>query len=144
MGGFPYTAIFIGYSGIRIILETSSDFDELSSPTALTLMGLLLIPITIGLLYNLYWLVSTGRVLRDQTNESIPSAILLVVPLANYWWMWRYAQAAEKYTKDKVQGALGFLVIAALGSIGNAIMQDYYNKLPKPTEAVESPAPTIS
>lgn len=88
-----------------------------------------------GAAYSLYWLISTARGLRAQINQSIPHGILLIIPFANYLWMWRYSKAVEQYTDGKQQAALVFVVIAALGVIGMAILQDMFNKqmIQKPT-----------
>ncbi len=136
VAGFPYILIIIGYIGMQVVSFTQ---DEGSEPNGLLLVGIFafLGLLFVGTAYTLYWLISTARVLRRETGQKIPYAILLVIPLANYWWMWRYSQAAEIYTKNKHEAALLFILIALLGSIGNGILQDVYNK----TTEVPAPAP---
>ncbi len=128
VAGFPYTCWFIGYIVLNVIGGITDDStDDFGTGMVIALIIALLVVIVSGF-YSLYWLIDTARVLRRETGERIPLAILLVIPLANYWWMWRYGSAAEKYTSGKVQGVLGFILLALLGPIGMGILQDSYNK----------------
>ncbi len=126
VAGFPSIAIFIGYIGLFILSfkYENAEMDDAGVVLILASVSALLL----GTIYTLYWSVSTARALRAKTGLGIPNSMLLLVPFANYWWMWRYGQAAEKYLKNKAQAVLIFILIALLGAIGNAIMQDYYNK----------------
>lgn len=136
VAGFPYAMMLIGYFVI-IVLNPSTDNGRLSDSILFPFFGAIAIML-IGAFYTLYWQISTARELRRTTDEHIPLAILLIIPFANYWWQWRYSQAAEKYTKGKLQGVLAFILLFALGSIGMGIIQDFYNKTPgnqaEPTE----------
>lgn len=128
VAAFPYVTISLGYFVLVIWDAANEDSDSLSSGEGLVLL-VFFVMLLAGLVYTLYWLVSTARVLRRETTLTIPNSFLVVVPIANYWWMWRYSQATEVYLKEKQQSALIFLLIAALGSIGMGIVQDYFNKL---------------
>lgn len=130
VAGFPYGMFLIGYLSIQVMSYGLDQNERLSNTGIWTMLGALLI-ILIGTGYSLYWLISTARVLRRETDEKIPLALLLVIPLANYWWMWRYSAAAEKYTDGKAQTALSFVLLVLVGSIGMGILQDMYNKLPR-------------
>jgi len=94
-----------------------------------SIVGVILIPfITFGI-YAIYWFVSTKKEL-NRNGAEIPTAWLLIVPLVNIWWMWKYYEGAEKVTNNKVSGVLMFvldLFITAL--IPMAICQDAYNNL---------------
>lgn len=140
VAGFPYVLFLIGYFSIRVLATTTGESDELSGRAAWTLLGAVLIAL-IGLGYSFYWLIDTAKVLRRTTNEKIPIALLLIIPFANYWWMWRYSAAVEKYTHDKAQTALSFVLLVLVGSIGMGILQDMYNKLPQnqPDQPMEPP-----
>ncbi len=128
VAGFPYTCWFVGYIILNVIGGiTDESPDDFSNGMAIALVAALFVVIVSGF-YSLYWLIGTARVLRRETDESIPLAILLVIPLANYWWMWRYGAAVEKYTAGKIQAVLGFILLALLGPIGMGILQDSYNK----------------
>lgn len=126
VAGFPLISIFVGYIGFFTLgfKYEESDIDD----AGVVMLLISLAFVFTGLIYTLYWSVSTARALRAKTGMPIPNSVLLIIPLANYWWMWKYGQAAEKFVKDKVQAVLVFVLIALLGSVGNAIMQDYYNK----------------
>lgn len=130
VAGFPYGMFLIGYLSIQVMSYGLDQNERLSNTGIWTMLGALLI-ILIGTGYSLYWLISTARVLRRETDEKIPLALLLVIPLANYWWMWRYSAAAEKYTDGKAQTALSFVLLVLVGSIGMGILQDMYNKSPE-------------
>jgi hypothetical protein len=124
---FPYATFSIGYFFLVVLDALNGETDELNGGQGVVLI-LFMILIFAGLFYTVYWLVSTARVLRRETSLSIPNSFLIVVPIANYWWMWRYSQSAETYVKNKQQSALIFVLLAALGSIGMGILQDIYNK----------------
>lgn len=83
--------------------------------------------ITFGI-YGLVWTVSTKEELNSSGAE-IPTAWLLIVPIANIFWLWKYAQGVETVTKQSAPTA--FLLMFLLGpwfGIGYAIMQSNYNK----------------
>lgn len=124
VAGFPYILILIGYVGIQAVSNSgASDENIIKALLPLSILFL------IGMGYQLFWQITTAKVLRAETEERIPPAILLVIPLANYWWIWRYSKAAEAYTKEKVSTILSFVLIAMIGSIGMGILQDIYNKM---------------
>jgi hypothetical protein len=136
VAAFPFVTVSIGYVLLVILDVTSSaQTSSMDGVFLLILSGLIML----GWAYTIYWSVSTARVLKRETSLNIPSAILIIVPLANYWWMWRYSQAAEVYVKNKQQAALIFVLIAALGSIGMGIVQDTYNKIPEEASPPEQP-----
>lgn len=140
--------IFIGYVGIMAIDFGTKAMSNDLSLLSLVLLLVFLAAIFTGVIYGLYWLISTSRTLRTQTNQQIPHGILLFIPLVNYYWMWRYSQAAEEYTGGKQQAALIFVLLAAVGTIGMGILQDIYNKqnarLPEqPINPTQPPAPLV-
>lgn len=132
VAAFPYACILPGYIGLEIMVNRFDSGEEPEGAAAAMLLFFLVLFFA-GMAYTIYWLISTARVLRRTTNMQIPNAILTIIPIASYWWMWRYSQAAEVYIKNKYQAALLFVLLAALGSIGMAILQDSYNKLPEAT-----------
>lgn len=126
VAGFPLASILVGYSGLFVLAFKYGESEVDDAGVILILVSVAIM--FLGIVYTLYWLVSTARALRRQTGMSIPNSVLLIIPLASYWWMWKYGQASEKFVKNKVQAVLVFVLIALLGAVGNAIMQDYYNK----------------
>lgn len=127
VAGFPYAMIFLGYIILNLLSVLGSDGESLPDNAILPILGAIAV-ILVGVGYDLFWRINTAHTLRRETGKKIPFAILLVIPLANYWWLWRYSEAAEAYTDGKVQTALGFILLALVGPIGNGILQDYYNK----------------
>jgi hypothetical protein len=94
---------------------------------------LILTIVTFGI-YGLFWLVKT----KDEMNErgaSVPTAILLIVPLVNLYWMWKYAEGVEIVTDRRMSGPVAFLVLWLLGIIGMAILQSEYNRVEALPEA---------
>lgn len=94
-----------------------------------SIVAVILLPfVTLGI-YAIYWLVSTKGEL-NKIGAQIPTAWLLIIPLVNIWWMWKYFEGAETVTNSKVSGVLMFvldLFITLL--VPMAICQDAYNNL---------------
>jgi hypothetical protein len=127
VAGFPYILFFTSYILLQFLTFDAKTKDGSSEwpVTNTVLLLIILVMFAIGGIYSLYWQISTARALRKATGKDIPHAILLFIPFANYWWQWRYSEAAEAYTKEKVQAILGFILLAVTGSIGNGILQDH-------------------
>ncbi len=83
--------------------------------------------VTFGI-YMLYWLVKTKGEMSSR-GADIPTAWLVIVPLVNIWWFWKYSEGVEKTTSGKMSGVLAFILLWLLGSIGAAIIQDGFNKV---------------
>jgi hypothetical protein len=66
--------------------------------------------LTLGF-YFLYWCSrSRTDINRAARQEIIPTTWLLVVPFANYYWMWQYAEALERVTFKRIKGSDTFLI----------------------------------
>ena len=92
-----------------------------------SLAVLLLTCVTFGI-YGIFWLVKT----KDEMNlkgASIPTAFLLIIPLVNLYWMWKYAEGVEVVTDRRMSGPVAFLVLWLLGVIGMAILQSEFNRV---------------
>ena len=107
------------------------------SPLTVVLLTL----VTFGI-YGLYWEVKTKGEM-NALGADIPTAWLIIVPIANYWWLWKYSQGVEKVTGGKLSGALVFIIMLLAGFIGIAIVQDSFNNIgtTPPTAAVPPAAP---
>ena len=101
------------------------------SPIAVFLLPL----ITFGI-YSIYWMVKTKGEMNER-GAQIPTAWLIIVPIVNIWWMWKYCEGVEKVTNEKLSGILAFILLFVLGTIGQAIIQDSFNKI-SPTVAANS------
>lgn len=93
------------------------------NPAAVFLLSL----ITFGI-YGLVWEVKTKNELNSLGAE-IPTAWLLIVPVVNIYWLWKYSEGVQKATDGKTSNVLAFILMFLLGIIGMAILQNEYNKL---------------
>lgn len=96
---------------------------EKRSPVMVLLLGI----ITLGI-YGLYWVIKTRAELCDK-GADIPTAWLIIIPLVNIWWLWKYSQGVEKVTAGKMSAAVAFILLFLLGVIGMAIIQDTFNRV---------------
>ena len=94
------------------------------SPAAVLLLPI----ITLGI-HSLYWVVSTKTEINALVTEKVPTAWLLIVPIANFVFLWKYAAGASEVTKGAASQGLVFVLMLLLGPIGYAIVQSYYNKV---------------
>ncbi len=91
-------------------------------------VAVLLLPfITFGI-YGLYWQVMT-KIEMNKLGAKIPTAWLLIIPIVNIWWLWKYCEGVEQVTHEKMSGVLAFILQFLLGIIGSAIVQDAFNKI---------------
>jgi hypothetical protein len=93
------------------------------SPVAVLLLGFFTFYI-----YHLIWMVKT----KDECNSQgaqIPTAWLIIVPIANIFWMWKLAEGIGVVTKGKAGGAVGFILLWFLGPIGDMILQGSLNEV---------------
>jgi hypothetical protein len=60
--------------------------------------------------YQIYWFVQT----KEEMNElgcDIPTSWLMIVPFANWYWDWKYCEAVQSVTLDKVSAGLCFFIL---------------------------------
>ena len=87
----------------------------------------LLMIITFGI-YGIYWFVSTKEEMNS-LGAKIPTAWLIIVPIANLYWMYKYCEGfAEKVKKDN-NTVLWFIVYILVGIVMPGIVQSELNKL---------------
>jgi hypothetical protein len=96
--------------------------------------------VTFGI-YSLVWQVKTKHEMESLGAE-IPTSWLLIVPIANYYWLWKYCAGVEKVTGGKQSQVLAFVLMFLLGMIGHAIVQVDFNKVAAGTIGVAPAAPT--
>jgi hypothetical protein len=104
------------------------------------LVAVLFLPfITFGI-YGIVWFVTT----KDEMNSlgaQIPTAWLLIVPIANFYWLWVYGTGVALVTNGSYSALVTFLLNFFLGPIGGAILQNEFNKIavaPQPSLVVPS------
>lgn len=95
--------------------------------------------ITLGI-YSIVWQVKTKNEL-NRHGASIPTAWLIIVPLANLYWVWKYAEGVEKVTNGKVTAILVLILMLLLSIVGLAILQSEFNKLTLAPAAGTPPTP---
>ncbi len=104
------------------------------SPIAVFLLGL----VTIGF-YSWYWAVKTKGEM-NRLGEKIPTAWIWLIPfVGSIWWYWKYSEGVEHITNEKLNWVMAFIVLFLLGNIGQAIVQDFFNKTE--LSAVTTPTP---
>jgi hypothetical protein len=91
-------------------------------------------PMTVGLLslvtigiYQIYWYVQTKKEMNNNGSQ-IPTAWLLIIPIASIYWIWKYSEGVEKETNGKLTGVLSFVLLYLVGFVGAAVVQDSFNK----------------
>ena len=93
------------------------------NPVTSVLLGI----VTLGI-YGIIWYVGV----KDEMNAkgaSIPTAWLLVIPIANFFWLWNFSQGVEMVTNKRMGAGTAFVLLIFLGTIGMAIIQSNLNKI---------------
>jgi len=83
--------------------------------------------ITLGI-YFIYWLIKT----KDEMNNlgaEIPTAWLLIIPIANIYWLYKYAEGFSKTVCKDNNHILWFILFWLVPIIIPAIVQSELNKL---------------
>jgi len=97
------------------------------SPIAVILLTLF----TFGI-YGIYWeVVTKGEMVRK--GADIPTAWLIIIPIANLWWAYKYCMGVEKVTNGKMSGVLALVLMLVLSIVGLGIIQDSFNKVDEGT-----------
>lgn len=82
--------------------------------------------VTFGI-YALIWHVKTKNEMNN-CGADIPTAFLIIVPIANLYWIWKWCGGIEYISKEKMTAPVAFLLHAFLPLIGMAILQDTMNR----------------
>jgi hypothetical protein len=75
--------------------------------------------------YLFYWAVQTKHNIV-RLGGSIPTSWLLLIPLVNIWWMWKYAEAVEDVTKGEIGKVFTFIMLI-ISLLGIPVLQSRYN-----------------
>jgi hypothetical protein len=89
-------------------------------------MVLLLSLLTFGI-YPIYWHVATKTEMVD-CGADIPTCWLLIIPIANLYWLWKWCGGIEHITREKMTAPVAFLLHVMLPLVGMMILQDAMNK----------------
>ena len=93
----------------------------------LVVMTLLLI-FTFGI-YQLYWFWKTKNELEEEFKVKLPHSILIIIPIANLYWLYKYCDVFAKKVKNEKSGVVWFLIFILVPIIPPIIVQSEYNKL---------------
>ena len=95
------------------------------SPIAVFLLGL----VTIGI-YSWYWAVKTKTELNKR-GGSIPTAWIWLIPIVgSLYWYWKYSEACDQVTRQRMSKIVAFVLLLLTGPIGQAVLQSTYNDTP--------------
>ncbi len=83
--------------------------------------------ITFGI-YGIVWYVKTKNEM-NRLGAKIPTAWLIIIPLVNIYWMWKYSEGVGQVTKGEMSAPIAFILLFVLGYIGAAIIQLDFNKI---------------
>ncbi len=82
--------------------------------------------LTLGI-YAIVWFVKTKNEMNN-AGASIPTAWLMLVPIVNIWWMWKYGMGVDQVSQGKLSAPVSLLLLWLLGVIGIAIVQHTFNR----------------
>lgn len=86
--------------------------------------------VTLGI-YMIVWNVKTKREMVA-AGADIPTCWLMIVPIANIYWMWKFSGGVEHVTSGKLSQAIAFILSFVVNGfvplVGTAIIQSELNK----------------
>ncbi len=87
---------------------------------------LLLTFVTCGL-YVIFWYVGSKTEMVKK-GADIPTCWLLIVPIVNLFWLWKFCTGAEKVTNGKASAIAAFILLLFGCGLGPAIVQYWFNQ----------------
>jgi len=83
--------------------------------------------ITLGI-YFIYWWISTKNEING-LGAKIPTGWLLIIPIANIYWLYKYCEGFSTKVKNDKNTILWFILSIIISIIMPAIVQSELNKL---------------
>ncbi len=83
--------------------------------------------ITLGI-YAIIWLVQTKKEINSLGGQ-IPTAWLIIVPIANLFWAYKYCEGYSIYVRKDNNPVLWFILYILVGIIMPALVQSDLNKI---------------
>ncbi len=93
-----------------------------------SVVGVVVLTILTCGLYGLYWIVKTKSEMNAQ-GANVPTAWLIIIPIVNIWWMWKFSEGVDHVTRGGVSAGVAFLLLWLLSLIGMGIVQSALNKV---------------
>ncbi len=84
--------------------------------------------ITLGI-YFIYWEIKTKNEMNKAFNANIPTGWLLIIPIANIYWLYKYTECFVTKVKGDDDTALWFILFWLVGIIMPWIVQTELNNL---------------
>ena len=94
-----------------------------------SLVGVTVLLIFTTGIYGLYWFWKTKNELEEDYNVKLPAAVLLIIPIANLYWLYKYCDVFAKKVKNENSGVVRFLIFIVVPIIPIILVQSEYNKL---------------
>ncbi len=85
--------------------------------------------LTFGI-YGIYWEVSTKNEM-NRLGAEIPTGWLLIIPIANLYWAYKYCEGFSHKVKKDNNAVLWFIAYVLVWIVMPAIVQSELNKLAK-------------
>jgi len=85
--------------------------------------------ITCGI-YLIYWVVKTKEEMKS-LGADIPTAWLIIVPIGNLYFLYKYCDGFAEYVKKDKFGPVWFLITLTIFPVMPVIVQVELNKLAK-------------
>jgi Domain of unknown function (DUF4234) len=82
--------------------------------------------VTFGI-YCVYWMLSTKSEM-ESFGAKLPTAWLVIIPIANIYFLYKYCEAFSAYVKKDNLGIVWFLVFWVLFPMGMVFVQVELNK----------------
>ncbi|HIC01057.1 TPA: hypothetical protein EYO63_15335 [Candidatus Poribacteria bacterium] len=72
-------------------------------------------------LYTLFWYVKTKREMTMQGQNILP-AWMLIIPFANWYWLWNYSQAVSKVINQKLRPITVYKILISIPILSNILL----------------------
>ena len=79
-------------------------------------------------IYVIYWFYKTKEEINS-LGADIPTFWLVIIPIANLYWMYKYCEGFSKYVRKDDDGPLWFVLSLVAGIVVILIVQSELNKL---------------
>lgn len=93
--------------------------------------------LTIGI-YFIYWQIKTKQEMNKELNANIPTCWLLIIPIANIYWLYKYTECFVTKVKRENDFVIWFILFWFLGIIMPYIVQTELNKIADNPHLLES------